>query len=83
MIIILKIYILLNMENTDIEYKINETKLDIINYMSQLEHLQVIEYQRNNDLKIANYRVQKAKQKLFDMGFEKETNFIESNITKE
>tara|TARA_B100001248_G_C27243263_1_gene390336 strand:+ start:163 stop:426 length:264 start_codon:yes stop_codon:yes gene_type:complete len=71
------------MNYTDIEYKINETKLDIINYMSQLENLKINERNANNALKIAESRVEKIEQKLFDMGFKKQTDFIKNNVTKE
>ena len=69
--------------NDDIEIRINETKLNIIQYQSELQDCISDENESKNDLQMAYAREEYAEERLVDLGVEIQFNFIKSNLTKE
>ena len=69
--------------NNDIESRINEIKLNIIQFMAEIQDCDSEVKKAENVLKVTNTNVKNAEDRLFDLGFEIQSDFIKNNLTKE
>ena len=66
--------------NNDIESRINEIKLNIIQFMAEIQDCDSEVKKAENVLKVTNTNVKNAEDRLIDLGFEIQSDFIKNNI---